>query len=128
MHAFRQAVEARDHDAMVALLADDVLFHSPFAHRPFAGKDATAAVLRAVFGIFEDFTYTDELDGPEASGLIFTARVGDKRVQGLDLLRCGPDGRITEFTVMVRPANALMALGEAMAPHVAELPKAQAPA
>ena len=124
MRAFRQAVEAQDIDAAVDLLHDDVRFHSPFAHRPFAGKEATAHVLRSVFEVFEDLSYTDELGGEEASGLVFRARVGDKQVQGLDLIRTDEDGRIVEFTVMVRPANGLMALGEAMAPRVEALPKA----
>ena len=127
MRAFREAVEAQDLDAAVALLHDDVEFHSPFAHRPFAGKDAAETVLRNVFEVFEDFRYTDELDGDEASGLVFVARVGDKRVHGLDLIRTADDGRIAQFTVMVRPASALMALGEAMAPRVEGLPKGDAP-
>lgn len=37
MHPFRQAVEARDEDAMVALLADDVVFTSPVAFKPYPG-------------------------------------------------------------------------------------------
>ncbi|WP_205696291.1 nuclear transport factor 2 family protein [Conexibacter sp. SYSU D00693] len=126
MHAFRAAVEARDLDRVAELFHEDVLFHSPFAHRPFEGKDAATAVVRAVMSVFEDFTYTDELEGDEASGLVFRAKVDDKRLQGLDLIRTGDDGRIIEFTVMIRPANALMAVGQAMAPKVAELPKAAA--
>ena len=38
------------------------------------------------------------------------------------------DGRVREFTVMVRPASGLMALGEAMGPKVADLAKGEAPA
>jgi hypothetical protein len=44
-------------------------------------------------------------------------------VQGLDHLRFGSDGKITEFTVMVRPASALMALGQELGPRVADLAK-----
>jgi hypothetical protein len=122
---FRAAVEARDLDAAVAQLADDVKLNSPFAFRPFAGKEAAGGVLRAVAATFEDFRYTDELvsaDGVHA--LIFRARVGDKQLEGMDLLRFNDDGLIEDFTVMVRPANGLMALGEAMAPKVEGLAKA----
>lgn len=127
MRAFRQAVESQDIDAAVDLLHDDVEFHSPFAHRPFAGKDAVTTVLRSAFAVFEDFRYTDELEGDDASGLVFVARVGDKRVHGLDFIRTDDEGRIVEFTVMVRPASGLMALGEQMAPRVEGLPKGPAP-
>jgi hypothetical protein len=120
--AFRAAVEARDFEAAIDQLADDVTFNSPFAFRPFEGREAVAGVLRAVSETFEDFRYTDELaadDGTHA--LIFTARVGDKQLEGIDLLRFGDDGLIEDFTVMVRPASGLMALGEAMGPKVAAL-------
>jgi len=120
--AFREAVEAGDIDRAIEYLAPDVTFNSPVAHKPFEGKEATAGVLRAVFGTFEDFEYTDELSqGDGVHALVFRARVGDKQLQGLDLLRINSDGLIDDFTVMVRPASGLMALGEAMGPKVAHL-------
>ena len=127
-HPFRAAVEDRDHPAVVATLAPDVLFHSPVAFKPFAGRDAVGEVLRAVAEVFEDFRYTDELASDGVLALIFRARVGEKAVEGIDVLRFDDDGLIAEFTVMVRPASALMALGEAMAPKVEGLPKADVPA
>ena len=127
-HAFRTAVEGGDLDGAVALLADDVVFRSPAVFRPYQGRDTVETILRTVFGVFEDFRYTDELEADGVHALIFNARVGDKSVQGVDLLRSDDDGLITEFTVMVRPASALMALGEAMAPKVEGLAKADASA
>ena len=55
MTNFREAIEARDLDAVEAMLADDVVFHSPVAFRPYPGKAVTAAILRAVAQVFEDF-------------------------------------------------------------------------
>src|SRR3954447_5851792 len=122
-HPFREAVEAQDIEAAIALLATDVTFNSPVAHTPFEGAEAVGGVLRAVFGTFEDFEYTDEFDNGDAHALVFRARVGDKRLEGLDLLRMNDEGQIEDFTVMVRPASGLMALGEAMGPKVASLAK-----
>jgi hypothetical protein len=122
VNAFRTAVEGRDLDAMVELLAPDVVFNSPVAFRPFEGQETVGKVLEAVTNTFEDFRYTDELDGDDDTHvLVFRARVGDKDVEGIDLLRLDDDGRIADFTVMVRPASGLMALAEAMAPKVAGL-------
>jgi hypothetical protein len=118
---FREAIEARDMDAALANLAPDASFNSPVAHKPFEGKDAVSGVLRAAFDTFEDFEYTDELQNGNTHALVFKARVGDKQLQGLDLLRLNDDGLIEDFTVMVRPASGLMALGEAMEPKVAAL-------
>jgi limonene-1,2-epoxide hydrolase len=115
-HAFRTAVESRDFDAAAALLADDVVFRSPAVFKPYHGRDTVATILRTVGGVFEDFVYTDELAGDGVHALIFEAKVGDRAVQGMDLIRADADGRIAEFTVMVRPATGLMALGERMGP------------
>jgi hypothetical protein len=120
--AFREAVEAQDIEQALECLAPDVVFNSPVAFKPFEGKDAVSGVLRAVFQTFEDFEYTDELAaGEDTHALIFRARVGDKKLEGIDLLRLNGDGLIDDFTVMVRPASGLMALGEAMGPKVAGL-------
>ena len=61
MHPFRKAVEERDEAAMAALLADDVVFTSPVAFNPYAGKPITAAILRGVLRVFEDFRYVREI-------------------------------------------------------------------
>ena len=124
MHPFRAAVESRDFDAALALFADDATLDSPVAFKPFVGIDQVSVVLRAVSETFEDFRYTDEFENADGShALIFEAHVGDKSVQGLDLLRSGEDGEIENLTVMVRPMSGLIALAEAMAAKVGHLAK-----
>ena len=121
--AFRVAVEARDHESMVALLATDVILHSPIAFEPFRSQAVVGRLLGVLLdAVFEDFVYTDELTGSDGThGLVFEANVGERRVQGLDLLRFGGDGRIVDFTVMVRPLSAATALRDAIAPFYAEI-------
>jgi hypothetical protein len=127
MHPFREAIQNKDIEAMKATLAEDVQFFSPVAFRPFDGRDSTVGVLLGVMSTFEDFNYTDELvEGPTTT-LIFEARVGDKKIQGLDLLRHNDAGEIEQFTVMLRPLSALMAMNEAMTPKVEGLAKGDAP-
>ncbi|MGB0889852.1 MAG: nuclear transport factor 2 family protein [Solirubrobacterales bacterium] len=123
MRAFRTAVEQRDLVAAVDLLADDVEFHSPVAFKPFKGKEAVTEVLRAVMDTFEDFVYTDELERDGFSTLFFDARVGEKKLQGVDILRLDDDGKIVHFTVMLRPLSGVIAMAEAMGPKVAHLAK-----
>ncbi|MFC8869009.1 nuclear transport factor 2 family protein [Streptomyces sp. NPDC057148] len=116
MRAFRAAVEAHDLDAVEALLAEDVVFTSPVVFKPYRGKAITAAILRAVVRVFEDFRYErviGEADGRDHA-LVFTARVGDREIGGCDLLHLDEDGRIDELTVMVRPLSGAQALQTAM--------------
>ena len=55
MHPFRKAVEERDSAAIEALLADNVVVTSPVAFKPYPGKPLTAAILRGVLRVVEDF-------------------------------------------------------------------------
>jgi hypothetical protein len=119
--AFRRAVEAGDADAMAAALDPDVRFKSPVVFRTYEGRDAVMTLLSAVVDVFEDFRYVDELHGDTSSCLVFEARIGDRDVDGIDYLRHGPDGLVTEFMVMVRPYSAATALRDAMAAKLAAL-------
>jgi hypothetical protein len=112
--AFRAAVEAGDVDAAVALFAPDAVFHSPVVHRPYVGREALRAILAAVTTVFEDFRYTGSYGGDGGHVLRFAARVGDRELEGIDILH-GADGVLTELTVMVRPYSAATALRERMA-------------
>ena len=116
MHPFRKAVEAGDLAAMEALLADDVIFTSPVAFKPYAGRAITAAILATVMEVFEDFRYVREI-GDESSNdhaLVFEARVANKAITGCDFIRTNSDGLINDFMVMVRPLRAAQALSEQM--------------
>jgi hypothetical protein len=117
MHRFRQAVEARDEQAIADLLAEDVVFTSPVAFAPYPGKPITAAILRAVLRVFEDFHYIREITdtGGRDSALVFQAVVDGKEVTGCDFLHVDEAGLIDEFMVMVRPLSAAHALSAAMA-------------
>lgn len=117
--AFKRAVEAKDHAGMVAAVAPDIVFHSPVTFKPFEGREAVAQLFSALLQTFEDFTYTDALAAGDVEVLIFQTRVGDRQVEGMDLLRFGPDGLIADFTVMVRPLSGTIALAEAVGARLA---------
>jgi hypothetical protein len=116
MHPFRSAIEARDVDAAVALMRDDVTFRSPAVFTQYKGHDAVRRILEAVVQVFQDFRYTREIGAAGASdhALVFEARVGDKQLEGCDFIRHDEDGAISELMVMVRPLSAALALAEAM--------------
>ncbi len=114
--AFRVAIEAGDLAAAVALFDDDVEFHSPVVHAPYRGRDALRRILDAAFTVFEDFRYVREYAGDDGHVLEFEARVGDRTIQGVDILRGGGSGgALSELTVLVRPYSAATALRERMA-------------
>ncbi|MBO0853199.1 MAG: nuclear transport factor 2 family protein [Nocardia sp.] len=116
MKAFRQAVQARDSTAIEALLADDVVFTSPVAYKPYPGKAITAAILRGVLRVFEDFRYLREITDTNGrdSALVFEATVDGKKVTGCDFIHIDDNGLIDDLMVMVRPLSGANALAAAM--------------
>ena len=116
---FRQAVEQRDIDAIGELLAPDIVFHSPVTFHPFIGRETVTQLLGIVAETFEDFRYTDELHADGAHALIFRAAVGDRQIEGIDLLRFDDQGLIADFTVLLRPLSALVPFAQVMGEGVA---------
>ncbi|WP_332666855.1 nuclear transport factor 2 family protein [Aeromicrobium sp.] len=116
MKAFRAAVEAGDFAALGDLLAEDVVFRSPVAFKPYEGRAIVSAILRGVGRVFSDFRYVRELtdDDQGGSALVFETVVDGVSVNGIDLIRVNEAGLISELTVMVRPLSGANALAEAM--------------
>ncbi|MFJ7904143.1 nuclear transport factor 2 family protein [Streptomyces sp. NPDC096198] len=121
---FRAAVDNRDLTALDKLFTEDISFYSPVKFAPFEGKQMVLGLFGVLLRTFSDFRYigsyagtastsADDASGPSAV-LLFRARVGGKEIHGIDLLHFDDDGRIKEFTVMVRPQSAVHALGEAV--------------
>jgi ketosteroid isomerase-like protein len=122
-HPFGAAIEAGDEDAALATIADDVVFRSPAVHKPYHGREQVAGILRLVATVFEDFRYTNEWRDGRTTVLFFEAHVGDRELQGVDILEDDADGRIVAFTVMIRPLSGLQAVAARMAERVAQVTK-----
>jgi hypothetical protein len=111
---FRAAAEAKDFTAVEELFSEDVVFRSPVVFKPYEGREALGMLLGAVIQVFEDFRYTDQIETGDVATLLFEARVGDRELNGIDVLRFAPDGTVSEMMVMVRPMSGVHALAEAM--------------
>jgi hypothetical protein len=112
--AFRAAVEAKDWAAADELFTDGVVFRSPVVFKPYEGRDALMTILGAVLQVFTDFRYTAHVESGDTAVLRFEAMVGDRSVEGVDILRFSSDDRIEELTVMVRPMSGMHAVAERM--------------
>jgi hypothetical protein len=111
-HAF---VASGDPADLAPLLADTIVFRSPFVQAPIPGHPATMLVLTTVVQIFQDFRYRRTfVAGSHDVALEFSANIGKWQLKGIDLISFDEAGRMVEFEVMVRPIKALQALGEEM--------------
>jgi len=120
-HAYMQ--NGSDTALLADMLADDAVFHSPVVHTPQAGKAKVMAYLGAAAVVLgnDSFRYVRELVDGDNACLEFTAEIDGIHVNGIDLIQFGPDGKIKDFKVMVRPMKAMNKLWEMMA---AQLQKA----
>ncbi|MBI3147941.1 MAG: nuclear transport factor 2 family protein [Betaproteobacteria bacterium] len=115
--AWHQIVKARNAAGLDALLAEDVVFHSPVVHTPQVGKALTRAYLRAALQVFgnDSFRYLREFNAPQEAVLEFLVEIEGIQVNGVDMLRWNSEGQIVEFKVMVRPLKAIQLIHQQMA-------------
>ncbi len=112
------------------LLADDVVFYSPVVFTPQKGKDVTKLYLGAAGNTFagaeqsasfkdakqSGFRYTKEIVGPGPHAMLeFETELDGLYVNGVDILTCNDEGKITEFKVLLRPLKAVNLMHQKMA-------------
>lgn len=124
-------VETLKEDDLRPLLAETIVFRSPFVHLPIPGKPATLLILTTVVTIFENFRYHRIFtSGANDVTLEFSANIGEWDLKGVDLVKFDASGQMVDFEVMVRPIKALQALGTQMSarigPQLAKLKEAAA--
>ena len=122
--AWHALIRSRDARGLDALLADDIVLHSPVVHTPLAGKPIVRKYLQAALQVFVDdgFRYVRELEGPGDAVLEFQVEIDGITVNGVDMLRWNADGRIVDFKVMVRPLKAVNLIHQKMAALLATAP------
>ena len=120
---WHELIASNDLRTLQQLLHPQAVFRSPMAFKPYAGAPVVSMILNTVSQVFEDFVYHRELataDGLSAV-LEFSAKVGERELKGIDLIRFDEDGKIVEFEVMIRPMSGLQALGDEMGRRLAPL-------
>jgi hypothetical protein len=113
---FRAAVESKDFARVQEALSPDVHFRSPVVFAPYDGRESVGALLRVVGDVLApELVYQWQVREGDREVLCFTSRVGDRDVEGVDLLRYDEAGQVAELVVMMRPASGLAAVRDAMA-------------
>jgi len=113
---WHRIVRERDIDALDALLADEVVFHSPVVHTPQRGRPITTMYLAAAVTVFGNasFRYVRELVGAHEAVLEFVVAIDGIEVNGVDMIRWDNAGRIVDFKVMLRPLKAINLIHQKM--------------
>jgi hypothetical protein len=114
--AWHAIAEARDAAGLAELLADGCVFRSPAVHTPQEGKELTTAYLSAAVVVLgPTLVYQRQWYGETNAVLEFEAELDGLAVHGIDMMEWNAEGKLVEFTVMVRPFKGLNKLIELMA-------------
>jgi len=126
---WHEFINGKNFAGLEALIAEDCVFVSPIVFTPQKGKDLTVAYLRAAaatlggLGIPSTgkpaqgpgkFKYTKEILQGNYAALEFETEMDGKYVNGVDIITCNDEGKITEFRVMIRPLQAVNLVHDAM--------------
>ncbi|MDO8376389.1 MAG: nuclear transport factor 2 family protein, partial [Aquabacterium sp.] len=116
MSAWHHVVTSRDPAALRAMLADDVVFHSPVVHTPQRGKLITLQYLMGAMHVLNNagFRYERQIVGAHDALLEFVTEIDGIQINGIDLIRWNDAGQIVDFKVMVRPLKAVNLLHQKM--------------
>lgn len=114
-------VAHQDLGKLPTILHDEAVFRSPMAFKPYVSAAAVNLILTTVMQVFTEFEYHRKLASPDGLSVVleFSAKVGDKSLKGIDMIRFDEAGKIVDFEVMIRPFNGLQALGAEMGARLA---------
>lgn len=119
---WHEFIEMPNGEILDEILDENVRFHSPFYWKPKEGKAWAIKILMTVTTIFEDFRYVREIFDENDWALEFEAQIGGLDLRGIDLIKLDKQGKIVDFEVMIRPANALQILGAKMTEKLSASP------
>lgn len=125
---WHEIAKSMDLARLQAILAEDVVFHSPVVHTPQRGRQMTALYLASAFKVLNEpghFHYLREVIAGNHAVLEFQTEIDGITINGVDMIEWNDAGKIVDFKVMVRPLKAINTIHQAMGRMLEELkPKA----
>ena len=118
-------VKSHDRSSLWDLLHPDAVFESPVVHTPQRGRDITFKYLSSADKVLggPGFAYVGEWRSDTGAVLEFENEIDGIRINGVDIITFGDDGRITPVKVMVRQLKAVNLLHRLMGEQLAAAAK-----
>ena len=116
----RAALEAKDPAALEALLAPDVVLHSPIISTAFEGKPAVSELYAEIIAGYRDYRFIAQLEGDDGRRhLVAEGTLRGRRLETVVAVRENGDGLIDDITVLIRPLAGVIAFLVALGPPLA---------
>ena len=115
-------VKSRDRAVLWDALHPDAVFESPVVNTQQRGRDITFKYLSSAVTVLgtPSFAFVGEWRSDTGAVVEFEGEIEGIRINGVDIITVGDDGRITNFKVMVRPLKAVNLLHRLMGEQLAQ--------
>jgi hypothetical protein len=110
LHAFLEAMQRKDLEAMLTHMADGIVLKTPLDVEPFRGKLAVRPVAQALLRVVDKFDFREIMQGAEHVSVFFKLAVGPLELDAMDFFRLGATGLLEEMTVLWRPLPSVIAV------------------
>jgi hypothetical protein len=109
-------VKSRDRATLWDAIHPDAVFESPVVYTPQRGRDLVFKYLASAVKVLgrPGFAFVGEWRNDTGAVVEFEGEIDGIRINGVDMITVGEDGRITNFKVMVRPLKAMNLLHQLM--------------
>jgi len=120
---WHQFVESKDVQKLEALIADDVVFHSPVVWTPQKGKNIVQMYLIAAGQIIanDNFEYVRELSNHNFTVLEFKTIIDGISIEGVDMLTFNEENELVDMKVMIRPLKAVHIIHQKMGEFLSKM-------
>lgn len=118
LDAYLKAMGERDVAAAKIHMADDVVIYSPLVPAPFSGKEQVANVLAALLSTVDSFEPKMLLRKNADFVAVFTIKLGDHTIDGMDHMHINEAGLVDSMTVAWRPLPSVVAVQQKLAPKL----------
>ena len=115
LDAYLEAMGRRDVKGTKAHMADDVVIRSPIVPAPFKGKEQVTRVLEALLSTVDAFEPQLLLRDRSDFVAVFTIRLDDHIIDGMDHMHLNDAGLVDSMTVAWRPLPAVVAVQRKLA-------------
>lgn len=118
LDAYLEAMGRRDVEGTQPHMADDVVLRSPIAPSPFEGKARVTEVLTQLLGVVDAFEPKRLLRDGADFVAVFTIRLGDVVIDGMDHMHINDAGLVDSMTIAWRPLPSVVAVQQKLAPRL----------
>ena len=116
---WREAVEARDIDALASVLTDDAKLRSPITARiPFEGRARVVELMTEVFALLESMRVLREIREGDLHVLEIESRLAGYDVHMVQLLEHDSSQRVRRVTLFMRPLPGVANLAANIGPRL----------